>query len=72
MVALHTLLTLSGVNPVLVVQLWSQVMYWTACKCVDKIATEKTDDVRHLGETFNRVLTRKKYLCRCVFHSYID
>ncbi|GBE77775.1 hypothetical protein SCP_0106570 [Sparassis crispa] len=46
MTALHTLLTLSGINPSLIVQLWSQVMYWTAC------------------ETFNRVLTRKKYLCR--------
>ncbi|TFK92779.1 hypothetical protein K466DRAFT_539135 [Polyporus arcularius HHB13444] len=44
--ALHTLLTLSGINPALIVQFWSQVMYWTAC------------------ETFNRVLTRKKYLCR--------
>ncbi|KAI0931856.1 hypothetical protein AcW1_000858 [Taiwanofungus camphoratus] len=46
MTALHTLLTLSGINPALIIQLWSQVMYWTAC------------------ETFNRVLTRKKYLCR--------
>ncbi|KAI0734627.1 DIL domain-containing protein [Fomitopsis betulina] len=44
--ALHTLLTLSGVNPAIIIQLWSQVMYWTAC------------------ETFNRVLTRKKYICR--------
>ncbi|KDQ63484.1 hypothetical protein JAAARDRAFT_119045 [Jaapia argillacea MUCL 33604] len=44
--ALHTLLTLAGVNPALITQLWSQIMYWTAC------------------ETFNRILTRKKYLCR--------
>ncbi|TFK57015.1 hypothetical protein OE88DRAFT_1619695 [Heliocybe sulcata] len=44
--ALHTLLTLSGVNPALITQLWSQIMYWTAC------------------ELFNRILTRKKYLCR--------
>lgn len=44
--ALHTLLSVSGINPALIIQLWSQVMYWTAC------------------ETFNRVLTRKKYLCR--------
>ncbi|KAJ7706266.1 DIL domain-containing protein [Mycena rosella] len=44
--ALHTLLTLSDVNPVLTTQLWSQVMYWTSC------------------EIFNRILTRKKYLCR--------
>lgn len=29
--ALHTLLTLSGVNPALITQFWSQVMYWTAC-----------------------------------------
>ncbi|KAI0639675.1 DIL domain-containing protein [Trametes polyzona] len=46
MTALHTLLILSGINPALVTQFWSQVMYWTAC------------------EIFNRVLTRKKYLCR--------
>ncbi|KAG2350276.1 hypothetical protein BDR05DRAFT_9958 [Suillus weaverae] len=44
--ALHTLLTLSEVNPVLMIQFWSQVMYWTSC------------------EIFNRILTRKKYLCR--------
>lgn len=30
--ALHMLLTLSGVNPALIVQFWSQVMYWTACE----------------------------------------
>ncbi|KAF8640500.1 hypothetical protein AX17_000162 [Amanita inopinata Kibby_2008] len=44
--AVHTLLVLSHVNPALIVQTWSQVMYWTAC------------------ELFNRVLGRKKYLCR--------
>ncbi|KAJ7596949.1 DIL domain-containing protein [Mycena floridula] len=44
--ALHTLLTLSDINPAFITQLWSQVMYWTSC------------------EIFNRVLTRKKYLCR--------
>ena len=30
--ALHTLLTMSGINPALIVQFWSQVMYWTACE----------------------------------------
>ncbi|KAF9244617.1 DIL domain-containing protein [Melanogaster broomeanus] len=44
--ALHTLLTLSDVNPAFITQFWSQVMYWTS------------------SEIFNRVLTRKKYLCR--------
>ncbi|KZT44540.1 hypothetical protein SISSUDRAFT_1056879 [Sistotremastrum suecicum HHB10207 ss-3] len=44
--ALHTLLCLSGVNPAMIVQAFSQIMYWTAC------------------EMFNRILTRKKYLCR--------
>ncbi|KAF8610615.1 hypothetical protein BDV93DRAFT_463648 [Ceratobasidium sp. AG-I] len=44
--AAHTLLTLYGVNPTLVVQLFSQVLSWAA------------------SETFNRILTRKKYLCR--------
>ena len=29
--AFHTLLTLSGINPALITQFWSQVMYWTAC-----------------------------------------
>ncbi len=29
--ALHTLLTLSDINPALTTQLWSQVMYWTSC-----------------------------------------
>lgn len=30
--ALHTLLTQADINPALIVQLWSQVMYWAACK----------------------------------------
>ena len=30
--AFHTFLTLSGINPALVTQFWSQVMYWTACE----------------------------------------
>ncbi|CAE6534475.1 unnamed protein product [Rhizoctonia solani] len=42
----HTVLTLYGVNPTLIVQLFSQVLSWAAC------------------EMFNRILTRKKYLCR--------
>ncbi|KAK7059043.1 hypothetical protein VNI00_001667 [Paramarasmius palmivorus] len=44
--ALHTMLVLSNVNPALITQLWSQVVYWTGC------------------EIFNRILTRKKYICR--------
>ncbi|KAJ7125663.1 hypothetical protein C8R43DRAFT_1029854 [Mycena crocata] len=32
--ALHTLLTLSDVNPALTTQLWSQVMYWTSSRAV--------------------------------------
>ena len=31
MTALQTLLSLSGVNPAIIIQFWSQVMYWTAC-----------------------------------------
>ncbi|KIJ45525.1 hypothetical protein M422DRAFT_67024 [Sphaerobolus stellatus SS14] len=44
--ALHTLLTLAGVNPATVTQIFSQVLYWSSC------------------ELFNRILTRKKYICR--------
>ncbi|KAI5123625.1 hypothetical protein M0805_003439 [Coniferiporia weirii] len=44
--ALHTLLTDSMINPAIITQLWSQVMYWTS------------------SEVFNRILTRKRYLCR--------
>ncbi|KAG9054186.1 hypothetical protein FS842_005864 [Serendipita sp. 407] len=44
--ALHTFMSLSGINPVLIIQTFSQVMYWTAC------------------EMFNRILQRRKYLCR--------
>ncbi|TBU34643.1 DIL domain-containing protein [Dichomitus squalens] len=44
--ALHTLLTMAGINPAIITQFWSQVMYWTS------------------SEIFNRILTRKKYLCR--------
>ncbi|KAH9968881.1 DIL domain-containing protein [Russula dissimulans] len=44
--ALQTFLVLSGTNPALITQMWSQVFYWMAC------------------ELFNRVLSRKKILCR--------
>ncbi|PVF94843.1 hypothetical protein CPB86DRAFT_808363 [Serendipita vermifera] len=44
--ALYTFMSLAGVNPVLIIQTFSQVMYWTSC------------------EMFNRILQRKKYLCR--------
>ncbi|PPQ92673.1 hypothetical protein CVT25_013980 [Psilocybe cyanescens] len=44
--SLHMLLILSDINPAIITQLWSQVMYWTAC------------------EIFNRIITRKKYICR--------
>lgn len=33
--ALHTLLTLSDINPVLIIQFWSQVMYWTSSESAD-------------------------------------
>ena len=51
----------------------SQVMYWTSCKStmILKIMTCPTVSI---GEIFNRVLTRKKYLCRyedlvCLLHN---
>lgn len=33
MTSLHTLLVMSNINPVIITQLWSQVMYWTSCQC---------------------------------------
>ncbi|KDR84897.1 hypothetical protein GALMADRAFT_233353 [Galerina marginata CBS 339.88] len=44
--SLHMLLVMSDINPAIITQLWSQVMYWTSC------------------EIFNRIITRKKYICR--------
>jgi len=32
MTSLHTLLVMSNVNPAIITQLWSQVMYWTSCQ----------------------------------------
>ncbi|KAF8807314.1 hypothetical protein BYT27DRAFT_7255935 [Phlegmacium glaucopus] len=46
MTSLHTLLVMSNINPAIITQLWSQIIYWTSC------------------EIFNRVITRKKYICR--------
>lgn len=44
--ALYTFMSLSGINPALIIQTFSQVLYWSSC------------------EMFNRILQRKKYLCR--------
>jgi hypothetical protein len=32
MTSLHTLLVMSNINPVIITQLWSQVLYWTSCR----------------------------------------
>ena len=61
--ALHTLFTLSGINPALITQFWSQVMYWTACEFHLQLRVMLISSIPP-GETFNRILTRKKYLCR--------
>ena len=62
--ALHTFLTLSGINPALITQFWSQVMYWTACEFSSQLLVMLIRSIPCSGETFNRILTRKKYLCR--------
>ncbi len=35
--SLHMLLVLSDINPAIITQLWSQVMYWTSCALVPVI-----------------------------------
>jgi hypothetical protein len=62
--SLHTLLTESEVNPAVTTQLWSQVMYWTSCEPLFCVNISWIDCLE--GEVFNRILTRKKYLCRSV------
>ena len=62
--ALHTLLALSGINPALITQFWSQVMYWTSCGSRRWHHVTLVLRIVSPGETFNRILTRKKYLCR--------
>ncbi|GJJ09439.1 hypothetical protein Clacol_003661 [Clathrus columnatus] len=44
--AFYSLLVLAGINPAIISQIYSQILYWTSC------------------EMFNRILGRKKYLCR--------
>jgi len=64
--SLHTLLVLSDINPAITTQLWSQVIYWTSCKSSLPIRFSTTYLIILLGEIFNRVITRKKYICRLV------
>lgn len=61
--SLHTLFVLSDVNPALTTQLWSQVMYWTSCQ-FKALLLHLISDTFKIGEIFNRVITRKKYICR--------
>ena len=44
--SVYSLLIVYDINPAIIIQAHTQVMYWVSC------------------ETFNRILTRKKYLCR--------
>jgi hypothetical protein len=69
--ALQTFLILSGVNPALITQLWSQVFYWIACE-VSSIISRCFAEDSCVGEVFNRVLSRKKYLCRCAGIHYFS
>ena len=63
--ALQTLLTLSGINPALITQMWSQVFYWIACKLLPRCCSRPLTRLPpFVGEIFNRVITRKKYVCR--------
>ena len=41
--ALQTLLTLSGINPALITQMWSQVFYWIACKLPPRCCSRGSD-----------------------------
>ena len=63
--ALQTFLVLSGANPAFITQIWSQVFYWLACETSPIFSVTLPKPVC-VGEIFNRILTRKKYLCRCV------
>jgi hypothetical protein len=47
--ALHSFMAKSGVNPALITQIWSQVMYWTACECVPLSCADLTNliQVKH-------------------------
>ena len=62
--ALHTMLSETGINPAIITQLWSQVMYWTACKLSPGSRYKSRLTTLSIAEAFNRILTRKKYLCR--------
>jgi hypothetical protein len=64
MTALHIFMVSSNINPALVTQVWSQVMYWTACKGFVSHRSKGHSLKKLTGETFNRILTRKKNLCR--------
>ena len=69
--ALQTFLVLSGTNPALITQIWSQVFYWIACKVFSIVFSCFVED-SCIGEVFNRVLTRKNYLCRCATINYFS
>ena len=68
--SLHTLLVLSDINPAITTQLWSQVIYWTSCTCNLPVGFSPINLNNLLGEIFNRVITRKKYICRLVPSSF--
>lgn len=63
--ALHSFLVMSDVNPALITQLWSQVYYWTGCACFTSFLPSSILTASACsGEIFNRIITRKKLLCR--------
>lgn len=62
--ALQMLLTEAGINPALITQIWSQVMYWTSCESASHLNCSFIETLPFSGEVFNRILTRKRYLCR--------
>lgn len=64
--SIHTLLTLYTINPAIIIQAHSQVMYWISCEVVSLLSVLYfcSYGTHTFMVQFNRMLTRKKLLCR--------
>lgn len=66
--AMHTFMLITGINPALIVQIWSQVFYWTACTCFAVSAAD--GDINRLKVRHSTDYLLAKNICVGVYMYY--
>jgi hypothetical protein len=64
--AMHTFMLITGINPALIVQIWSQVFYWTACTCLSVSAAGSVSNRLKVKHSTGYLLARNICVGMCI------